>query len=89
MRSRWRKRSRREQEEHVAAPFAPQYQNMFYRKAGAWEVRHNFCGKKEIVQVVSAEKSKQELEDIIDAAILTLATEQSEAVVEQWAKGPL
>ena len=35
------------------------------------------------------EKSKQELEDIVDASFLRLATGHSEAVVEQWAKDPL
>ena len=37
-------------------------------------------------EIVSSEKSKQELEDMVDAAILRLAAGQSEAVVKQWAK---
>ena len=36
-----------------------------------------------------ADKSKQELEDVVDAAILRLAAGQSEAVAKQWAKDQL
>jgi hypothetical protein len=45
-----------------------------------------FFNKKQIFQVTCAQKSKQELENIVDAATLRLSSGQSEAAVKQWAK---
>jgi hypothetical protein len=72
--------------EPAAAFAAPQYQKMFYKNSGAWAVRQKFFDKKQIFQVTCAQKLKQELENIVGAAILRFSPGQSEAAVKQLAK---
>ena len=75
-----------EPEEPIAAPAAPQYRKRFWKKSGAWAVRSKFFGRRQIFQVTCAQKSKQQLENIVDATILRLSSGQSEAEVKQWVK---
>ena len=57
-------------------------------QAGETYVQYLDTACKSLARAIT-EKSKQELEDIVDASFLRLAAGQSEAVVEQWAKDPL
>ena len=64
----------------------PQCSKMYYKNTGAWAIRQRFFNKQQILQIKSDDLGKEELESIIDEALLKLAGGMGEAEVKAWAK---
>lgn len=62
------------------------YQKMYYKASGAWAVRQGFCAKKQLFQIKNSNKTKEELEKIVDAALIKLSEGMLEEAVKTWAR---
>lgn len=62
------------------------YVKMYYKNSGAWAVRQGFCAKKQLFQIKNPNKTKDQLEKIVDAALLKLSGGMLEEAVKTWAR---
>jgi hypothetical protein len=73
-------------EEPVTKKVVLKYPKMFYKASGAWAIRQNFCAKKQVFQIKNKNKTKEQLENVVDIAISKLMAGMSEQAAKSWAQ---